>query len=350
MLSRVHSSRVVAALTVGVAGVLLGGCGAPHSATGAVVVASAPSSTVATAPIAEHRDAVGEPAALLTDGRDERHGEVDGRAWTLITTLSGASMCLQLGWDDVDDAWEVCYSTDYAALPLAWTNPTPPTGGHREMMFVVGLAPQATAHLQVVRGDVVVGEADAFAGGELVPDRAGFAIPIVVESRDALQATVVLPGDDLRAGVLPPLDVIARDAAGDELARSEATVGSSGPMICVDTGAAILDWSGACLLPQYPAAVISNDGGHLLVPAGGDAATVDLVLDGVVTDTHATAVITAPAGQSWPPIALAGFVLAPGTDWYPLVAETRDTAGRLLTSMPLGGGGEGDEGEVPETL
>jgi hypothetical protein len=325
--------------------VLLGGCGAPHAATGAVVVA--PSSTVATTPIAEHRDAVGAPAALSTDGRDERHGEVDGRAWTLITTLLGGTMCLQLGWDDVDDAWDVCYSTDYAALPLAWTNPTPPAGGHRDMMFVVGLAPRATTHLQVVRGDVVVGEADAFAGGELVPDRAGFAIPIVVESRDALQAPVVLPGDDLRAGVLLPLDVIARDASGDELARSGATVGSSGPMICVDTGAAILDWSGACLLPQYPAAVISNDDRHLLVPVGADTATVDLVLDGVTVDSHAAAVFPAPAGQSWPTIALAGFVVAPGADWYAFVVETRDATGRLLTSMPLV---EGDEGEVPETL
>ena len=253
---------------------------------------------------------------------------VDGRAWTLVTSLRGDSLCLRLGWDDVVEQWAVCYSTEYAALPLAWTNPTPPPGDHREMMFVVGLAPRDTHHLQVVRGDTVVGEADAFEGGVLVPDRAGFAIPVVVESRDALLAPVTLPGDDLTAdltaGVLLPLEVVATDAAGDELVRGGATTGAGTALVCLDNGSPMLEWSGACVGPEFPWPAVAYETGHLLVPAPTGAATVELLRGDTVMTSHPTVLVTPPAGESWPSLAVAGFVVPFTTDWYPYEVRSLD--------------------------
>ena len=350
---RWNVARVV--IGVGVAGLLVGACATPRDARRDLVAPEAtqpvasPSAPIAAPSAAvEMRDAgVGalERAALVIEP-DVRHGEVDGRAWTLVTSVRGDSMCVRLGWDDVVDDWDVCYPMTYASQPLVWTNPTPPPGDHREMMFVVGLAPRSTDRLQVMRGDVVVGEADAFEGGTLIADRAGFAIPVVVEGRDAMHSTVVLPGDDLRAGVLMPLEVVALDASGDELVRALATVGNPAPLLCLDTGEAVMD--GACMTPEHPAPVGSIDGRLVLVPAPEGAAIVDLVLDGVVTASHATATLTPPTEVGWPIMTLAGFELPPNTGWYGYVIETRDAAGNMLTSTPLF---QGDgEGEIPGTL
>jgi hypothetical protein len=216
------------------------------------------------------------------------------------------------------------------------------------MMFVVGLAPRATTHLQVVRGDTVVGEADAFEGGVLVPDRAGFAIPVVVESRDALLSPVTLPGDDLTAGVLLPLEVVAIDASGDELVRAGATTGSGTAMVCLDNGAPILEWSGACLGPEFPWPTVAYETGHLLVPASADAVTVELLRDGTVVASHPTVLVTPPAGESWPSLAIAGFVEPFTTEWYPYAVRSLDANGRVLATTPLFGG-DGD-GEIPASL
>ena len=338
-------------LAVGVTGVTLAGCATPRDTAGAAPVhtvvapdtVSVPADqAVAAVPTIDIgvRRAAAEP--------DERHGVVDGRAWTLVTTLRGASLCLRLGWDDVSEQWDVCYSTEYAALPLAWTNPTPPPGDHRETMFVVGLAPRATAHLQVVRGDTVVGEADAFEGGTLVPDRAGFAIPVVVESREALLSPVTLPGDDLTAGVLLPLEVVAMDDTGDELARAGATTGSGSALVCLDNGAAMLEWSGVCTSPEFPYPAVGYESGHLLVPATTDVATVELIRDGTVVASHQTVTVEPPPGESWPSLTLAGFVVPFTTGWYPYEVRTLDANGRALETISLFGG-EGD-GEIPASL
>jgi hypothetical protein len=341
------------ALVSGVAGLALVGCATPReTATPATTVPTVAATDVSVAPVAAlaaDESATVDRERTRTEA-DERHGVVDGRAWTLVTTLRGSSLCMRLGWDDVTDQWESCYSTEYADLPLAWTNPTPPSGEHREMMFVVGLAPRATTHLQVVRGDTVVGEADAFEGGVLVPDRAGFAIPVVVESRDALLSPVTLPGDDLTAGVLLPLEVVAIDASGDELVRAGATTGSGTAMVCLDNGAPILEWSGACLGPEFPWPTVAYETGHLLVPASADAVTVELLRDGTVVASHPTVLVTPPAGESWPSLAIAGFVEPFTTEWYPYAVRSLDANGRVLATTPLfGGDGDGD-GEIPASL
>lgn len=342
------STTAAMRLALALTGLTLAGCATPRETTASattVHTASAPTAVVPDPPAAGSAAAEVERAATEPD---ERHGVVDGRAWTLVTTLRGASLCLRLGWDDVTDQWEVCYSTDYADLPMAWTNPTPPPGDHRETMFVVGLAPRETAHLRVVRGDTVVGEADAFEGGMLVPDRAGFAIPVVVESRDALFSPVTLPGDDLRAGVLLPLEVVATDASGDELVRAGATTGSGTALVCLDNGAAILEWSGACLSPEYPWPSVAYDSGHLLVPASTEAVAIELVRDGTVVASHATVVVSPPPGETWPSLSVAGFVVSFTTDWYPYEVRSLDGAGRVLETISLF---DGDgEGEIPPSL
>lgn len=351
-------------LALGLTGLTLTGCATPretaapattvHTAVApAVVMPDAPAAPAA--PAAPSRSGAADVARAATEP-DVRHGVVDGRAWTLVTTLRGASLCLRLGWDDVTEQWESCYSTEYAALPLAWTNPTPPPGDDRQMMFVVGLAPRDTQHLQVVRGDIVVGEADAFEGGVLVPDRAGFAIPVVVESRDALLDPFTLPGDDptdeLTAGVLLPLEVVAVDATGDELVRAGATIGSGTAMICLDNGTPVLEWSGACLGPEFPWPTVAYETGHLLVPASADAVTVELLRDGTVVASHPTVLVTPPVGESWPSLAIAGFVMPFTTEWYPYAVRSLDANGRVLETVSLfGGDGDGDgEGEIPASL
>lgn len=339
-------------LALGLTGLTLTGCATPRDAAATATTAptsAAPTDVVPDAPAASSRSVAADVERASSEP-DVRHGVVDGRAWTLVTTLRGSSLCLRLGWDDVTEQWESCYSTEYADLPLAWTYPTPPPGDHREMMFAVGLAPRATAHLQVVRGDTVVGEADAFEGGVLVPDRAGFAIPVVVESRDALFAPFTLPGDDLTAGVLLPLEVVAMDGAGDELLRRGATTGSSTAMVCLDNGTPVLEWSGACLGPEFPWPTVAYETGHLLVPAPADAVTVELLRDGTVVASHPTVLVTPPAGESWPSLAIAGFVEPSTTEWYPYAVRILDANGRVLATTPLfGGDGDGD-GEIPASL
>ena len=278
---------------------------------------------------------------------DVRHGTLDGRSWTLVTTRRDASLCLRLGWDDVPEQWEVCYSTDYAELPLAWTNPTPPSGSHRPVMFAVGLAPRAAAGVQVVRGDVVVGEGEAFLG-DLVADHAGFAVPFAIEGRDTLDPVVDLPGDGLRAGLLLPLEVVALDSSDEELVRGGPTVGSPGPLVCLDTGSAVVEFDGACFPTGDPRTVQSNDGRLLLVPAVQGAASVDLVFDGVIVDSHATAVLRLPDGSGGAVVTLAAFRPAPEQRWASFVLDSRGAGGVLLgsTSMLRGDG----DGEMPDTL
>ena len=161
--------------------------------------------------------------------------------------------------------------------------------------------------------------------------------------------TVDLPGDGLRAGLLLPFEVIALDAGGDELARGGPTIGSPGPRVCLDTGAAVVEYDGACITPADPWTVETNDGRMLLVPAPDDTHHVDLVLDGVVVDTHLTAQLRLPDRYGGTTLTLAAFRLTAEQAWNPFVVESRDVDGNLLASTPMFRGGEG-EGVMPETL
>ena len=120
--------------------------------------------------------------------------------------------------------------------------------------------------------------------------------------------------------------------------------------MCVDTGVAILEWSGACLSPEYPWPTVAYESGHVLVPATGDVATVELVRDGTVVATHATVPIAAPPGAPWTDLTVTGFLLPFPVDRYGYDVRTLDSTGRVLETVSLfGGDGDGD-GEIPPSL
>ncbi len=327
----------------------LAGCGTPPPTQAREALGAAPGTT----PPATDED--------LSDGVDTRHGVHAGVAWTLESWLDEPpggtpSLCLDLGWDDIADHWEACYPLSYAEDPLAWTNPTPPPLDGSRATFVVGLTLREAATVRAVRGDLVVAEGPVFSGGQLVADRVGFALPLDLGLRESIVEPAVLPVEspDVLIGVIEPLEIVALDAAGVEVARGFSPASTPMPMVCFfgPTPTPSPAWYCAPLFDELiPGFMIEDSVLWMTTPSA--AVSVDLLLDGVLVASRSTAEVPLPAGMTTVAPRVAVFDIGDASPWrYEVV--TRDAAGAVVTELDLatwfgGGSDDGDEGTIPGT-